>query len=185
MMGRTHLIGDVASLWLLRAAPGFLAPSSDGTPGSVGLLALAAAFGAVLPDLDASDSYLKRLSIKGIAPLYVPATLLHQMLGHRTLTHSFLGLGIAMVIVALPLGLWLGASVGIAVACGYLSHLLLDACTPSGIPLLFPKPTRYHALPKRLWITTGSTEEGVAFVLLSVLTLLLLLPLVASSGASL
>lgn len=61
-----------ASLWLLRVIPGVVIIGSDPLA-NLGLLTVAAAFGAVLPDLDAQDSYLKRLSVKGVAPFVLPA----------------------------------------------------------------------------------------------------------------
>ena len=62
MMGRTHLIGGVASLWL-PAAVLAVAGALPVTPESAGLAALGSLLGSLLPDLDAKDSLLKRFRV--------------------------------------------------------------------------------------------------------------------------
>lgn len=49
MTWRTHLVGGIASLWLLHLLPGSLTTGSDAS--NLGLLALLAGLGALLPDL--------------------------------------------------------------------------------------------------------------------------------------
>ncbi len=178
MTGRTHLVGGVASLWLLTP---LTLNSSTGDAGSIGLVAAAAALGALLPDLDARDSLVKRLKIGEIAPFALPALLLYRTLGHRGLLHSALGLLLAALVAGLPLSVWLGWSAGGGLMLGYLSHLLLDACTPSGIPLRYPNKHRWHLLPPSLRVTTGSPEEEIVFALLAVLALGLLLSFLAAA----
>lgn len=178
MMWRTHALAGVNTLWLLAPlAPFALAPAP--TPGLLAVLAGTAAFGALLPDLDASESKIKSLTLGGggwrLRPFALPAHVLHRTLGHRGPLHSLLGLGVAALLVALPLGLWLGALPALALVLGYGSHLLLDACTKSGVPLLYPDRTRRHALAPRLRITTGSPAEEVVLALLGVGALTLLL----------
>ena len=51
---------------------------------------VSAAFGALLPDLDASESKVKHLGVVGVEPFMQPATTLHQALGHRGMLHSFM-----------------------------------------------------------------------------------------------
>jgi len=163
---RTHLVGGVASLWLLNAAPAV--PLSLET---VGPAVLAAALGSLLPDLDAADSRIKRLEVGGIAPFALPALVLHRAFGHRGALHSLAGLAAAGLLVALPLGSVLGAAAGWALLLGYASHLVLDACTRSGVPLLWPRRNRFHLLPYPLRIVTGSPAEDLFFVLLAALVL--------------
>jgi inner membrane protein len=90
-------------------------------------------FGALLPDIDTPTSLIGR----GCRPL---ARWLERRVGHRTLTHSLLGLALA-TLPAVPLVLvdwhWL-----LAFFLGYLSHLLLDAANPPGVPLFYPGPVR-------------------------------------------
>jgi inner membrane protein len=42
---------------------------------------------------------------------------------------------------------------------GYLSHLLADALTISGMPLLWPWRTRAYGLPKAVRLRTGGRVE--------------------------
>lgn len=169
MTGRTHLLLGVNSVWLFR-----LVPESPG--GDLGLLVLAAALGALLPDLDAADSTIKSLRIVGdVRPFALPALLLHRAFGHRGLLHSLLGLAGLGVLVCLPLSLWWGGEPSLALGLGYASHLLGDAATKSGIPLLFPDRRRRHLLASPLRLTTGSQAEDVVFALLAGGALALLL----------
>lgn len=175
MMGRTHVMGGLSSLWLLALVPGGI--SVGGTAGNLGVLAVCAALGALLPDLDARESQLKRLTLgtckSGIQPFLLPATALHQAFGHRGVLHSAAGLGIAAIVAALPLGLWLGWQHATALVLGYASHLVLDACTKSGIPFRFPSRTRCFLPPPYLRTTTGSDEEKAIFLALAMLALAL------------
>ena len=161
-MGRTHALAGVASLWCLQlfaavVQPNILAP-----------LSLLTALGALLPDLDASQSQTKYLSIAGITPFMPLASLLNRRLGHRGLLHSALGWDIASFLL-LPLSLLAGCAVPLALSLGYASHLATDACTKSGIPFLYPKRKRYHLLPRPLRLTTGSMAEDVVFAVSAVL----------------
>lgn len=175
MTWRTHLVGGISSLWSLSLLPNGLSAGTN--TANVGLLALVAGLGALLLDLDAGESHLKHLTLgAGIKPLYLPARFLHRTLGHRGLLHSLFGLALAMLLVGVPVGLllngWLPTA---ALALGYASHLLLDACTKRGIPLWFPHHRLVHLLPPPLRVRTGSPAEEVVLALLGVLAAALLL----------
>jgi inner membrane protein len=109
--------------------------------------------GALLPDLDTPTAWPGRWC----RPL---SGWLERRLGHRTWTHSLPGLGLA-VLLALPLALghwhW-----PLAVGLGYLSHLLVDAANPPGVPLFYPSPVR-AVFPGReaLRLVEGSGGETV------------------------
>ncbi len=166
MMGRTHALLALSCLWLLEAGP----PSS---PGHFALAALGAVLGALLPDLDAPTSLLQTLRVGGMRPLVLPARVLNRSFGHRGATHSLLALIIVALLAAPLLGLeplaWLG------LVLGYLSHLLGDACTKSGVPLFFPRRQKVHLLPKPLRLSTGSLAEEGVFALVAMLAITLLL----------
>lgn len=170
MTWRTHALGGVASLWLLR-------PFDSGSDAaSVGLLAGLAALGALLPDLDAHESKIKHLALApSVEPFALPSLLLSRLLGHRGLLHSLLGWGTAALIVGLPAFLLLGLAPALALMLGYGSHILLDGCTKHGVPLLYPRPVKWHALPPALRVTTGSAAEDAFFLPLALLSLWLLL----------
>jgi membrane-bound metal-dependent hydrolase YbcI (DUF457 family) len=55
------------------------------------------------------------------------------------------------------------------------SHLVTDACTRTGIPLLYPSKARYYVLLRSLRFTTGPQAEEVLFTLLAISVFLLLL----------
>jgi len=96
-------------------------------PGTVGGAALAV--GALLPDIDTTTSGIGRYC----KPL---SGLLERKLGHRTLTHSLLGLGLfglfASPLLLVAPGAWAWLLVGV------LSHSLLDTANITGVPLLWP-----------------------------------------------
>ena len=105
---------------------------------------------------------------------------------HRGLTHELRGLllftGILLLFTAGPLLLWrlptsavlhITLLIGAVWMLGYLTHLLLDAATISGIPLL-TKRRMFHLLPRGRRIRTGSWPDtlllrGVASIWLVVL----------------
>ena len=168
MTWRTHLAGGLASLWLLQP----FTPSSE----SFGTLALVAALGSLLPDLDARESRLKHLTLgTGIAPFALPSMALHRLLGHRGLMHSALGLVVMCVTLSLPLALLLRELAPLALALGYGSHLFLDAATRAGIPLWYPAKQRVHLLPPKLRITTGTAPEDIVLAALSMSAIALFL----------
>lgn len=172
MTWRTHALAGVASLWIVEAAAPALV--AGGEPGTLGLLAAVSALGALLPDLDAAQSKASNLSVGGVAPLALPAILLHRAFGHRGLLHSGLGLLLFGLLVCLPLGFWWGGGLSLALWLGYMSHLAADACTRTGIPFLYPDRRRLFLLPARLRFVTGSAMEDAFLPLLAALALLLL-----------
>lgn len=168
MMGRTHALVGVASLWCLQVWPSLIRPEL------LAPLGIVAALGALLPDLDATQSQIKHLSVAGITPFAPLSVLLNRTFGHRGLLHSLLGWSIASVLL-FPLTLLFGAAVPLALSLGYASHLATDACTKRGIPFLYPNRKRYHLLPRSLRLTTGSRAEEAVFALLAVLVAALIL----------
>ena len=166
MMGRTHILLGLSSLWLLEPWPVHF-------PESFALAVAGAVVGSLLPDLDAGHSLLQSVQVAGLRPLALPGMAFHRLFGHRGALHSLLALGV-VALVALPLLdvdplLWLG------LLLGYESHLVGDACTRHGVPLLFPNRKRIHLLPKPLRLSTGSLAEDVLFVLFALLAVALLL----------
>lgn len=124
MNGSTHLMAGLCAGLTISTAMGLdLLPAAG-----VALLAGAA---SLLPDIDHPRSRAARkLGPARGAPGW--------LLGHRGVTHSLLALaalaGVCWLLLPMP-----AAS---AVAAGYGSHLLLDALTPRGVPLLWPLGTR-------------------------------------------
>jgi inner membrane protein len=143
MLWRTHFIGGVlagtGAALLLRSDPL--------------LFAGVAGFASLLPDLDSPKSFVGR-------KVWPVSAGVDYTLGHRGPLHSLLGAALAcagsfFALKALHLNLLLLC----AVAVGYISHLLLDALNPQGVPLLWP-------CKKRLGVPlcqTGSWPERITF----------------------
>ena len=165
----THTVFGISALWLLAPLPPELVGYDFGT------LAAFAAFGALLPDLDASDSKIKHLKLLGtqLTPFFLPSQVIHRSDRHRGILHSLAGLSMAAG-VSMPLTLWVGRAPVVALLLGYASHLAGDACTRTDIPLLYPRKGRYFLLPARLRIVTGSDVEEVFFAVFACLSLVLL-----------
>jgi len=169
MMGRTHALLGAGSIWLLSAVPGAV------TNANVAPLCAIAAFGALLPDLDAGESMIRSLRVGGFRPFAPIGFVAHRQWGHRALLHSPAGL-VAFAGLCIPVGLLWGPLPAVALGLGYASHLAGDACTRTGIPGWPNRPDRrFFLLPPRSRLVTGSTAEECLVPLLAVAILLLLL----------
>ena len=104
---------------------------------------------SLLPDIDELKS---KVSNK-VKPL---AHLIHFFLGHRGLMHS-----IWTAIILYLLIFMFNINIAISISFGYLSHLILDCLTPSGIKLLWPYKKRLKG-----FIRTGSLTEYLLFIAL-------------------
>jgi inner membrane protein len=124
---------------------------------SVAVVALA----ALAPDLDHAGSTLARVA----GPVSrVPARGLARLLKHRGPLHSPLAALAAGVLAAL-LGVHLGVTgLGQLVDYGWAAHVLADALTDRGVPLLWPVWRRRVRLPWGLGPATGGTGEAAVVV---------------------
>jgi len=175
MTWSTHVMAGICSLWVFE-----LIPSAQME--HVAIYAGAAAVGALLPDLDAPRSKIGQWSVGGIKPFFLPSQAINRSVGHRSISHSLLAL-VFIAGVGLVLSSFVGWQVSLALWLGYASHLLTDSSTRSGIPLLYPRPRRFHLLPKPLRIVTGSLAEEVIFVAFAMLVLILLLSNISTLSA--
>jgi inner membrane protein len=82
-----------------------------------------------------------------------------RTVGHRTLTHSLLGIAL----FALPVWLFLGGypNLALALVAGYASHVFADALNTRGVPLLWPLGRPFRLLPGGLR-SGGAVELAVA-----------------------
>lgn len=146
MSGATHALAGILI---------GLAIAQDSQPLGALAMGLAASIGALVPDIDHPNSIIgRRAGIVGGA--------IRLGVKHRGFLHS--GIAAAIVVVgALALQTNL-RTFGIAAACGYASHILLDALTIQGVPLLWPSRRRISLLPLR----TGGLIERVLFLFLLV-----------------
>jgi len=161
MTGRTHDAIAFASLITIAAI---------NPPESINIATATAAvvgniIGATLPDIDQSTNRLWDF-LPGRD--YVGKLLRPLFLGHRNLTHSFLGMFLVYKILEFILPRVLNPAyvqsgiVFAAMIIGYISHLVGDAITKDGLPLLFPSPRRFGFPPiSALRITTGKWVENI------------------------
>jgi inner membrane protein len=116
--------------------------------GAIGLAVL----GSVLPEVDTPHSLVGSFT----RPL---SERIVSRWGHRSATHSFLGL-LVLGAIASPLAFWRWTW-WLALLVGFLSHLLLDMGTKSGVRLLWPRWGRcVFPGAERLRLDTASEWAG-------------------------
>lgn len=146
-----------------------------GLPWLVGL----SLFAGLVPDLDAPDATLKHWTINlgdrrrgtKLKPFAIVSSFMTLIFPHRGFVHSLyaaLTFGLVGAIIGLLLHLSVWWPITLALLVGYISHLLLDALTPSGIPLLMRGD--WHLFP-HLRIPTGSYIEHLMVALAAVVVL--------------
>lgn len=148
MNATTHAIFGVAALTGTALVAG-TEPSIYAYP--------AAVIAAWLPDVDNPRSRLGNGLSRLKSPvlnlvtrplswaLRVTSFLLVRTVGHRTLTHSLLGVALFMLPVWLLLGDY--PNVFYALGAGYASHLVADALNTRGVPLLWPLGGSFRLFP--------------------------------------
>lgn len=109
------------------------------------ILIASAVIASLLPDVDTSTSIISSMLPFHGWPLC--------KIKHRGFTHSIIATALITLIVCM---LFHFPSVTIGLAIGYLSHIIADMVTPSGVQLLWPKRKKYRI---GLNIVTGSTAE--------------------------
>jgi len=134
-------------LWYTHAIAGATAGALafKGTDNLV-LTAGICAVSALLPDIDLPASKV------GGDHRAVSKTI-NFIFGHRTITHSLLGLGIFMALF----NLFIPQKYLQMIAVGYISHLVTDMLNPAGIPIFWPIGKRF-SIPL---IRTGGVLEHV------------------------
>ncbi|ELX8378642.1 metal-dependent hydrolase [Providencia vermicola] len=123
--------------------------------------------GALLPDIDHPSSIPGRL----LRILSIPIS---KLCGHRGFTHSL----IAWLLLMIACYQWLPSQWAIpndllqAFLLGYISHLIADILTPSGVPFLWPLPLRF-CLPL---LRSKSNKRAERFVAIALTVCACLLP---------
>lgn len=123
--------------------------------------------GSLLPDLDHPGSILGRL-------FRIISLPLSKLCGHRGFTHSLLAFcGLAILWETQITPRWdISADIFHALLLGYLSHLIADILTPSGVPLLWPLKARF-ALPI---LNKKNNKKGERFISVLILIGALFIP---------
>lgn len=179
MLNATHQTIGVASSLAATAALG-------SEPATCAIAAAAALYSSRLPDVDQRGSrvhrrtrterrHLAALALGTI--LRLPMIIVALVARHRGATHWLLtaaAVTAALTALAAALSPALVTPIGLGVGLGYTTHLLADACTPHGAPLLGPlSKRRRHLLPRPLQIRTGSAGEVAILSLAAVATIAL------------
>jgi membrane-bound metal-dependent hydrolase YbcI (DUF457 family) len=134
--------------------------------------------GSRLPDIDQFGARIHRrtrlerrsptAALRGGA-LRLPMTIFAGLAGHRGFIHWLSGGVAATTILAAAAGaIWaqLALPVAIGTGCGYAGHLLADACTPHGAPLLGPVHARcVHLLPAGRRIVTRARGDLLLMIM--------------------
>lgn len=117
-----------------------------GVSGSAALVA-----GSLLPDIDTTTSGLGRW----IKPI---SSVIERRLGHRSLTHSLLG----MLLLSFSFSwiLYFSAWVYLWLLVGFFSHIVLDSHNVTGVPLLYPLRLEFVSIYDRgMRVKYGSSTE--------------------------
>lgn len=146
MRGGTHALAGI-TIALITSVP---AP-----PLQLFGVAIAGAIGALMPDLDHPHSALSRR-------VWIAGASLRMAVSHRGATHSLLAFCAALLLTGLSPAHW--QHIVTSAAVGYCSHIVLDAMTVSGVPLLWPWKRRFRLLPLR---TGGIFEKLLALAMLT------------------
>ncbi|MBP9817210.1 metal-dependent hydrolase [Candidatus Shapirobacteria bacterium] len=129
------------------------------------LALIANAVGSIAPDMDQGSNKLwSMLPVGNIIGKF----LRRIFLGHRAVSHSFLGIWIIYKI-----NMWIFFNIFnpnfvnpewivLGFMVGYLSHILIDGLTEEGVPLLWPLPWKVGFPPIKPWrIKTGKWFENL------------------------
>jgi inner membrane protein len=164
MTARTH---DLIAFGALLTVSVYYPPAKLNVSTLVAVL-IGNTVGALIPDMDQATNRLWDLLPAGNL---VGKILRKLMLSHRTISHSILGCAILFWLVSTFLPKILNPTyidinlVTASLMIGFVSHLLADALTKDGIPLLFPIKINFGFPPfKFLRLTTGKfVEKFVVF----------------------
>jgi membrane-bound metal-dependent hydrolase YbcI (DUF457 family) len=131
-------------------------------------LAATIAVGSLLPDLDTTSSGLGKF-VKPVSGF------IERKFGHRTVTHSFVGLALLAAITTPllavhPLAWWY-------LFYGALSHVLLDTLNMVGVPLLWPSRIQFWFVVNRAYRVPYGSPLEATFAVCFALAALLMFPL--------
>ncbi|GGE17591.1 hypothetical protein GCM10011571_19140 [Marinithermofilum abyssi] len=177
MTGNTHMSLGVAAG---AAAAAITGVGAD--PEAMAWTVVASSIGAMLPDIDEDGSMLNNLLFKSIqyrsaaltvlggimvllyflkhVPLWTCLAGMYAMsvafVPHRSITHSLLALGIVTGITYLA-----APDYSVAIAAGYISHLLADAVTTGGVPFFWPWKKRWGLKDLGIKVRSGDKVDQV------------------------
>jgi len=135
-------------------------------PISLGFILITIYFFSLFPDLDEPHAYLSKRF-----PWNIVSIPLSTIVTHRGITHTFLFSIVFPALLAIGLysfGLLYKYNYLVIISwLAYISHLVGDSLTKSGVKWFYPFSKKsYHFLPKKLTFKTGSFVEDIITVLL-------------------
>lgn len=137
------------------------------------------ALGALFPDLDASESKIKNLKLskkKGLLSLVKPfevlGFILHKTFGHRGALHSLIGLAGFSFIAYLISSYFEEPLFFLYFSLGFLSHLVSDMLTKSGVEIFYPWKRNFRLLPRAIAIRSNSFLDEALFVIFGLIFIL-------------
>lgn len=160
MLGRTHELIGVTGLIV---ATVYYPPENINTATIIVAL-IANLIGTLLPDIDQASNRLWDMLPGGNT---IGKVLKNVLLGHRTLSHSLVGVGLVYYGINWLIPRLLNNDfvqvnlIIISLLIGYVTHLLADGLTEEGLPLLWPIKLKFGFPPIKKWrITTGKWFEN-------------------------
>lgn len=171
MTARTHDLAAISTLAIVFATISI--PSINLS--TIVVAALANLIGGIAPDIDQPTAPFWRNLPVG---KYVGKVFDKLLGGHRFISHSLIGVILFGVLVHLFLQFIdpIIPSINIgyvwwAFIIGFMSHIVMDALTKEGVPLLLPVPHKFGFPPLKAWrLTTGKwVETWVVFPLILII----------------
>lgn len=161
MTARTHDFFALASLLTIGT---YFPPSGLNISTTIGSF-IGCVIGALIPDMDQSTNRLWDLLPAGD---YLGKFLRRIFLGHRTLSHSLVGMFLLYKLLEWILPKFLNSDfisiqiVIYSIMIGFISHMVADSITEEGVPLLFPISFKFGFPPIKSWrIVTGKWFENL------------------------
>lgn len=132
----------------------------------------------ILPDIDTPNSYISNVGKKNIIffvlwlPVKIFSILINKIFGHRGLVHTvFLAVAFSFPMLFLRLPLVSPVILFISALAGYLSHLLCDMTTKSGVRVLYPISKQpIYILPRSLRILSQSKMQYLIVLIIVLIT---------------
>ncbi|MFJ8531234.1 metal-dependent hydrolase [Bacillus sp. NPDC094106] len=138
-----------------------------------GTLLIGSFIGSLLPDIDHPNSKVgKKLKLLSWG--------INKVFGHRGLTHTLLFTMLLSILLFFCTTFFNGylqvmySQFVIGVTVGYLSHLLLDSMTKSGVPLLYPFTKKHFRIAKFKTNRDEFIVSSICIVVTSVIVAILI-----------
>lgn len=156
MSARGHVLFSIAMLIFAKKIK-FTSILSEGYWGHI---ILGAILGCLLPDIDHPQSWIgQRFKLF--------SKIIFKIFGHRKFTHSIFFILICIILINYSSSFRLIFPLDLihAVVYSYISHILADMLTPSGVPLFWPLQWRFR-LPILYFIKSNIGEYVFCTILL-------------------